>query len=308
MVKYSAPHLRGNAQIQNLKKFWVVSGTTKVLKVSIPCPEKQVSLPMLTRRHFIMTSTALFSAPIAYAQDADAPITAEELNSALGQDPAAGPIAEEPLVQVPNETEPAAAPGQRPVSNPANWDRWDAQVTPAGYDPATSNPWGLPRRFLPQRVEANPGLIVGDIHVDAVARYLYHIEEGGTAMRYGVAIARGNLYEPGTYTIKRKAKWPTWTPTQSMIKRDPHLYAGKENGVNGGPTNPLGSRAFYLYQGSRDTYLRIHGSPAPKSIGGRASSGCVRMVMAHINDLYPNVSTGSTAILYPPEDMLGSAT
>ncbi|MBV7408111.1 L,D-transpeptidase [Maritimibacter sp. DP1N21-5] len=255
---------------------------------------------MLTRRHFIMTSTALFSAPIAYAQDeADAPITMEEIDGAL---------AEEPMAQVPNETEPAAPAGQSPVSNPGNWDRWDAQVTPAGYDPATSNPWGLPTRFLPRRVEANPGLTPGDLHVDAVARYLYHIEPGGgTAMRYGVAIARGNLYEPGTYRIGRKAKWPTWTPTQAMIRRDPQLYAGKENGVNGGPTNPLGSRAFYLYQGSRDTYLRIHGSPAPKSIGGRASSGCVRMVMAHINDLYPNVSTGSMAILYPPEDMLGSA-
>ena len=60
------------------------------------------------------------------------------------------------------------------------------------------------------------------------------------------------------------------------------------------------------YQGSRDTYLRIHGSPHPTSIGGRASSGCVRMVMAHINDLYPNVKTGVTAYLYPPEDMIGA--
>ncbi|TDT72696.1 L,D-transpeptidase-like protein [Litoreibacter halocynthiae] len=193
-----------------------------------------------------------------------------------------------------------------PTSDRSKWSTWDAQVTPADYDPATSNPWGFHRRFLPQRVEANAGLIPGDIHVDAVARYLYHIGDDGTAMRYGVAIARGNLYEPGTYSIRRKAKWPVWTPTAAMIERDPDLYQQHAEGVNAGPKNPLGSRALYLYVGNRDTYLRIHGTPSPKSIGGRASSGCVRMAMVHINGLYEQVSTGSTAYLYPPEDQISA--
>lgn len=120
-------------------------------------------------------------------------------------------------------------------------------------------------------------------------------------MRYGVAIAKGNLYEPGTYRIGRKSKWPTWTPTAAMVKREPNAYKKYEDGVDGGPTNPLGARAFYLYDGNRDTHLRIHGTPQPKSIGSRASSGCVRMVMAHIIDLYDNVTPGSKAVLYPPE-------
>lgn len=240
---------------------------------------------MLTRRHFVIASAALFSAPIAQAQ------TIAE-------------AATDVAAEAPVET--LAEPTSRaPRSNPANWDRWDAQITPANYVPETSNPWGFHPRFLPHRVEANPGLTPGSIHVDAVARYLYHVGTDGTAMRYGVAIARGNLYEPGTYTIGRKAKWPTWTPTAAMIKRDPQ-YAQYKNGMDSGPRNPLGSRAFYLYLGARDTYLRIHGSPYPKSVGGRASSGCVRMVMAHINDLYPNVATGATAVLYPPEDMIAS--
>ncbi|MGS4943940.1 L,D-transpeptidase [Meridianimarinicoccus sp. RP-17] len=176
---------------------------------------------------------------------------------------------------------------------------WDAQVTPPGYDPATTNPWGLHPRLLPRRVTANPGLVPGDIHVDATARYLYHIEEGGTAMRYGVAIGRGGLYEPGTYTIRRKAEWPYWTPTPAMIARDPESYAQYADGMDPGPQNALGSRALYLYIGDRDTHLRIHGTPYPRSIGSRASSGCVRMVMAHINDLYGQVRTGVTAHLYP---------
>ncbi len=178
---------------------------------------------------------------------------------------------------------------------------WDAQVTPLEFDFATSNPWGIHPRFLPQRVAARDGLASGDIHVDAIARYLYHIEEGGTAMRYGVAIARGNLYEPGTYTIKRKVEWPHWTPTQSMIERNPE-YAQHADGMEPGPTNALGSRALYLFVGQRDTYLRIHGTPHPRSIGGRASSGCVRMVMPHINELYPRVKVGSTAFLYSAEN------
>jgi lipoprotein-anchoring transpeptidase ErfK/SrfK len=219
---------------------------------------------MLTRRHFVISAAAFFSAPIPGTVSA------------------------------------------APISDTSKWSQWDAQVTPPSYDPATTNPWELNPRFLPQQVEANAGLRPGDIHVDAVARYLYHIEEGGTAMRYGVAIARGNLYEPGTYTIRRKAKWPTWTPTPAMIKRDPAIYKQHEDGMNGGPTNPLGSRALYLYVGNRDTYLRIHGSPQPRSIGGRASSGCVRMVMAHIIGLYENVSTGSTAHLYAPDDLVAS--
>lgn len=193
-----------------------------------------------------------------------------------------------------------------PTAQQAQWAAWDVQVTPENYDPATSNPWGLQPRFLPVRVEANAGLVPGDIHVDAVARYLYHIQDDGTAMRYGVAIARGNLYEPGVYSIRRKAKWPRWTPTPSMIRRDPELYEQFSDGVEGGPTNPLGSRAFYLFVDDRDTYLRIHGSPESRSIGGRASSGCVRMVMAHIIGLYDQVSIGSTAFLYPPEEAISA--
>jgi lipoprotein-anchoring transpeptidase ErfK/SrfK len=183
----------------------------------------------------------------------------------------------------------------------AMWDAWDAQVTPPGFDLYTTNAWGLHPRFLPVRVQANPGLVPGDIHVDAVARYLYHIEPGGTAMRFGVAIGNGELYEPGVFTIRRKSKWPRWTPTAAMIEREPQYYAQFAEGMDPGPGNALGSRAFYLYEGDRDTLLRIHGTPVPQSIGTRASSGCVRMVMPHINALYEQVQPGATAYLYPAE-------
>jgi len=221
---------------------------------------------MLTKRHFIASSVALFSTQVANAAFASTWPTAAEKAA------------------------------------------WDAEVTPPNFDLETSNPWGLHPRLLPQRVLAKDGLTVGDIHVDAVARYLYHIEHGGTAMRYGVAIGRGGLYEPGVYQMRRKVEWPHWTPTQSMIDREPETYAEFADGVEPGPTNALGSRAIYLYLGGSDTYLRIHGTPQPRSIGSRASSGCVRMVMPHINDLFPRIQTGATAHLYPAEDSLTTTT
>ena len=215
---------------------------------------------MLTRRHFIVTTAALFS----------------------------------PALSVPAFAQ----------SREAQWAAWDAMVMPPNFDPATSNPWGLHPRLLPTRVEAKDNLKPGDIHVDAIARYLYHIQSDGTATRYGVAIGRGGLYEPGFFTIRRKAKWPRWMPTANMIEREPEIYAQYADGMEPGPNNALGSRAFYLYVGSRDTMLRIHGTPIPRSIGWRASSGCVRMVMAHINVLYDQVETGSSAFLYPAEESI----
>jgi len=177
---------------------------------------------------------------------------------------------------------------------------FDAGVTRPDPDPtAVNNPWGLHPRFMPTRVRHNDGLVPGDIHVDAVAKYLYHIGTDGTAMRYGVAIGRAGLYQPGVFAIRRKAEWPSWTPTDDMIQREPHLYTRFADGVPGGPENPLGARAFYLYAGDRDTYLRIHGTPQPWSIGTSASSGCVRMVNVHVIDLYDKVELGAMAHLYP---------
>ncbi|MEO0676699.1 MAG: L,D-transpeptidase [Pseudomonadota bacterium] len=234
---------------------------------------------MLTRRHFIATTTALFSPALPLlAQEGTATTEGTELLDAV------------------------EAPAPRPpVSNRAMWDAWDARVTPANYDPSTTNPWGFHPRFLPRVVEAKDGLTPGDIHVDAVARYLYHVRGDGSAIRFGVAIARGNLYEPGSYRIGAKRKWPTWRPTDAMIEREPQKYEQHADGMDGGPWNPLGSRALYLFEGRRDTYLRIHGTTSPRSIGGRASSGCVRMVMAHIIGLYDQVELGKTAHLYPAE-------
>ena len=82
-----------------------------------------------------------------------------------------------------------------------------------------------------------------------------------------------------------------------MIKRQPELikYAG---GMAGGPANPLGARALYLYDGGRDTMYRIHGTNEPWSIGQNVSSGCLRMMNADITELHALVETGAKVIVY----------
>ena len=159
----------------------------------------------------------------------------------------------------------------------------------------------LPRRFLPQLV--NTGRTdwqEGSIHVDPDNFYLYFMQKQGLAMRYGIGVGRKGLYESGTFTVERKAKWPSWRPTDAMIRREPAKYTKFKDGVKGGPNNPLGSRALYLFDDNgRDTYLRIHGTNAPETIGSAVSNGCARLTNEHVKNLYGRVAIGATVYLYP---------
>ena len=85
----------------------------------------------------------------------------------------------------------------------------------------------------------------------------------------------------------------SWKPTPAMIKRSPEKYARYADGMAGGPDNPLGARAIYLYQGKHDTSIRIHGTTQPWTIGKAASNGCFRMVNEHVIDLYERVPIGT---------------
>ena len=107
-------------------------------------------------------------------------------------------------------------------------------------------------RFLRQRVQYDGGESSGTIVVSIADRFLYAVEEEGWATRYGVAVGEEGLTFMGSATVGRKAEWPPWQPTADMMQRKPRLvqYA---DGVPGGPNNPLGARALYLYQGARDT-------------------------------------------------------
>jgi len=59
-----------------------------------------------------------------------------------------------------------------------------------------------------------------------------------------------------------------------MVERWPHLKpTAAAGGLPGGPDNPLGARALYLYTKNGDTLYRIHGTNEPETIGRNVSSG-----------------------------------
>jgi lipoprotein-anchoring transpeptidase ErfK/SrfK len=152
-------------------------------------------------------------------------------------------------------------------------------------------------KYLPQDVSYPNRYGSGTIVVDANSRFLYLVKNRFQARRYGVGVGRAALAWSGTAKIKRKAEWPSWTPTANMIKREPAKYAKYAKGVPGGPNNPLGARALYLYKGNRDTYYRIHGTTQPWSIGTASSNGCIRMVNEHVIDLYERTRIGTTVVV-----------
>lgn len=153
-------------------------------------------------------------------------------------------------------------------------------------------------RFLRREVAYATREELGTIVVDVEARYAYLVREGGRALRYGVGVGREEGFNfRGAATIARKAEWPRWTPTPDMIRREPERYGKYAGGLPGGPGNPLGPRALYLYRGGRDTLYRLHGTVEPWTIGTMVSSGCIRLLNQDIIDLYRRVPAGTRAVV-----------
>ncbi|MCF6101432.1 L,D-transpeptidase family protein [Mesorhizobium muleiense] len=150
--------------------------------------------------------------------------------------------------------------------------------------------------FVPQEVEFT-GYSPGTIVIDTSARRLYLVESSWTARRYAIAVGRDGLQFKGTVAVGDKQEWPRWIPTLDMQKREPKNYGRYKDGMPGGGDNPLGARAIYLYDGRKDTHLRIHGTIAPQSIGTSSSNGCFRMINEHVMDLYRRVKVGTKVVI-----------
>jgi lipoprotein-anchoring transpeptidase ErfK/SrfK len=157
----------------------------------------------------------------------------------------------------------------------------------------TEQPFVLADEFQPREVRVREQYAPGQILVFPRHFFLYHVFDTERAMRYGVGVGKAGLAFKGTATIDRKAEWPSWRPTNDMIRRNPDRYAQFADGVPGGPGNPLGARALYLYRDGRDTYYRIHGTTEPWSIGQSVSNGCIRMLNDHVIQLYEQVPVGT---------------
>jgi len=157
----------------------------------------------------------------------------------------------------------------------------DPMLEPRGYpvDP----------QFVRQRVDYQGSEEPGTIVIDTPQHFLFLVEGGGKAMRYGVGVGRPGFTWSGVHAVSSKKEWPDWVPPKEMIERQP----GLPHFMAGGPNNPLGARALYL--GS--TLYRIHGSNEPWTIGHNVSSGCIRMRNVDVIDLYSRVKIGTKVVV-----------
>ena len=194
-----------------------------------------------------------------------------------------------------NTSPPSRSAATLPAVDPAIARRYaaiqnDKHPVP-GVDPAVLEPRNV-RRLVDFPTSEEPGTIV----VDPEARFLYLVQEGGKALRYGVGVGKEGLEFKGTATVNHKAQWPRWTPTRDMIKREPERYERWAGGMEGGTDNPLGARALYLFKNGKDTLYRIHGTNEPDTIGQAVSSGWIRMMNQDVSDLYRRVPGGRKVV------------
>jgi lipoprotein-anchoring transpeptidase ErfK/SrfK len=144
-------------------------------------------------------------------------------------------------------------------------------------------------RFLRQLVSYSGSEAPGTVIVDTTNKFLYLVEDGGKALRYGIGVGRPGFLWSGVKSVTAKREWPDWRPPAEMIARRPDLPRFMPGGVD----NPLGARALYL--GS--SLYRIHGSNEPWTIGTNVSSGCIRMRNDDVTDLYERVKVGTKVVV-----------
>jgi lipoprotein-anchoring transpeptidase ErfK/SrfK len=156
----------------------------------------------------------------------------------------------------------------------------------------------IPSQYRRYQVDYDTTEKPGTIVVDTRNMFLYYVLPGKKAIRYGIAAGSEAAGWTGVATIGRKEEWPHWMPPSDMLKRWPHLQPTADaGGLPGGPENPLGARALYLFQADKDTLYRIHGTNEPDQIGQAVSSGCIRMSNIDSIDLYNRVKVGTRVVV-----------
>jgi lipoprotein-anchoring transpeptidase ErfK/SrfK len=183
----------------------------------------------------------------------------------------------------------------------------EASFTPRDRQLLANPPYArasIPETYRRQVVDYSRKEAPGTILVDTDARYLYYVMPGGKAIRYGVAVGEEAMAFSGVARVGRMAEWPDWVPTREIQER----LGPYPSRVPGGPANPLGARALYLYHGNKDTLFRIHGTNQPEYIGQAISSGCIRMTNEDVIDLFDRVRSGATVVVLAPgqDALIGS--
>nr|WP_201285372.1 L,D-transpeptidase [Chelativorans xinjiangense] len=172
------------------------------------------------------------------------------------------------------------------------WVKYDRQTATRYFARNKQPPEAFRRQVVKFRTAEEPGTII----IDGNQHFLYLVQPNHQAIRYGIGVGREGFGWAGIVRVGRTAEWPTWTPPAEMVERDPNARQWAA-GMPGGPDNPLGARALYLYEGDQDTIYRIHGTPEPWTIGLDVSSGCIRMNNDDVIDLHSRIAVGAKVIV-----------
>lgn len=179
--------------------------------------------------------------------------------------------------------------------------RWE-DIDPMRRLQSRRNP---PAKYRKRNIMVRTNEAPGTIIIDTDNKYLYYITGNNRAIRYGVGVGKEGFEWNGTVNVKRKQEWPSWHPPAAMRARERAKGRILPAYMEGGPNNPLGARALYLFQGGRDTMYRIHGTNEPWTIGLNLSSGCIRMMNDDVKDLYARADIGTKVIVVGPGQNAG---
>jgi lipoprotein-anchoring transpeptidase ErfK/SrfK len=280
-----ASTLSGSAVAQSLRPSYLPDGTSELARPvplkTVPPKQSAVHAPKPVARQF---AGAPRSAPALQAQPFAPQPAPTSPNSGIQDFFAtifAGPI------MLAHAFRPADSPyygGQGGNASPTYPPQ--AYAAPNQTDAAN---YAADPKFLRQLVSYSGGEAPGTVIVDTSNKFLYLVEDGGKALRYGIGVGRPGFLWSGVKSVTAKREWPDWRPPTEMIARRPDLPRFMPGGVD----NPLGARALYL--GS--TLYRIHGSNEPWTIGTNVSSGCIRMRNDDVTDLYERVKVGTKVVV-----------
>ena len=185
----------------------------------------------------------------------------------------------------------------RPYPSPYQQNPYPVPYQQSPYSGTYQNPYSNPYPSaspIPKTtVSFDASYAPGTIIINTTERRLYYVLGGGQALRYGIGVGRVGFTWAGVTQVSQKREWPDWTPPADMLRRRPEL----PRHMNGGPDNPLGPRAMYLYRDGHDLDYRLHGTVEPWSIGSDVSSGCIRLLPVHVIDLFQRTPVGTKVLV-----------
>ena len=112
--------------------------------------------------------------------------------------------------------------------------------------------------------------------------------ENKSIKSYPVAVGRRGWETPiGNFQVMEMIQNPKWI----------HPFTG-EAILGGDPENPLGQYWIGFWTNGKD-WIGLHGTPNPESVGKAASHGCIRMHNKDVEELFRQVSVGTSVTVIP---------